>query len=330
MKISIISFSDTGAKLVEKIITLTDDEYTVFDQSFKEARNWIQREFFTCDAFIFVGATGIAIRYIAKLLVSKDKDPAIIVIDELGKFTIPILSGHIGGANALALKLASLLNSTPVITTATDLNNKFAVDAWSTEQGAVIDNISCIKTVSAKILKNEKIAFTSDFSGSATLPDELYFANKGETGICVSLDTTKKPFNNTLKVMPKILTLGVGCRKNTLVDAFENFILAELKKHHFSLKAVKAIASIDLKKDEECILAFSQKYKIPFTTFTGEELNSVKGDFTSSAFVKSITSVDNVCERSAVLKSEGTLLTKKEAKDGVTLAIAKTDWEYKF
>lgn len=330
MKIAMIAFSDKGMELSFKLTGFIEEEVVIFDKTKASLKEWLKDVFYSCKAIIFICAVGIAVRLVADLLVSKERDPAVVVIDEMENFVIPILSGHIGGSNALALKLAKNLNSTPVITTATDLHNKFAVDVWSTTYNCAIEDINKIKVISSKILKDEKIAFESDFDGVGDLPKELYFSKSGDAGICISLDINKKPFLETLKVMPKILTIGIGCRKGILFEDLESFILKIFKDNNISLKAVKYVASIELKKNEPCIIEFAKKYKVDFITFTSEQLNSVVGNFTKSAFVESITGVDNICERSAVLSSKGDILVGKVACNGITVAVAKAKWQYCF
>ncbi len=330
MTIAIAAFTDNGLALQAKLTHCVAEKFIVFDKQQSSIHDWLNKEFYTCKAIIFIGATGIAIRLVAKLIVSKDKDPAIIAIDELGGFVIPLLSGHIGGANALAAKLAAAIGATPVITTATDLNDKFAVDLWATRYNCAIDNIDCIKNISAAILKGKSIAFDSDFSGTSALPSQLYQAKTAQIGISLTLNSKKKPFATTLKIMPRILTIGVGCRKNTPTKIFEQLMLDTLEAHQLSLKAVTQLASIDLKKDEECILAFTKKYKLDFITFSAQQLKTVAGHFNKSAFVETTTGVDNVCERAAVLSSQGNIILNKTVSTGITLAIAQQDWEYHF
>ena len=128
--------------------------------------------------------------------------------------------------------------------------------------------------------------------------------------------------------MPRIVTVGVGCRKGVSAEVFEKFILKQLSQKNIAIQAVERIASIELKKYEPCILSFCDKYKIPFVTFTAEELQSVKGDFLSSDLVKTVTGTDNVCERSAVLASSyGTRILSKTSGNGCTCALAMRDWK---
>lgn len=334
MTIGIAAFTDGGASLLGRITAALGDTFHVYDKAKERVKPWLGREFQECDAIVFVGAAGIAVRLIAGLLSAKDKDPAVVVLDEKGNFAVPILSGHIGGANALARRLAEAIGATPVITTATDVNGVFAVDVWSVEHGCVIDDAASIKAVSAALLREEPVGFCGDFAMDGPLPEGLRMAESGPVGVCISLDASHKPFGTTLNVLPKIVSLGVGCRKGTPPCDFEAFVRETLESRRVSLKAVKSLSSIDLKKDEECIQRFAGKYGIPFTTFSGEELNRAEGRFTPSEFVKATTGVDNVCERSAALKiQEGggaLMIINKTAKSGMTLAAAIPSWRVSF
>jgi len=121
-----------------------------------------EEAFAKADQIIYIGAAGIAVRAIAPHIVSKDRDPGVAVIDELGKFVIPILSGHIGGANDMAKILAQMLGSTPVITTATDINGKLAIDTWAVNHNMTVANIETIKHISAAVLENREIGIYTD------------------------------------------------------------------------------------------------------------------------------------------------------------------------
>ena len=330
MKIGIIAFTENGNKLLKKIVSFSNEVFDCYDKKNQDLKLWISERFEQSDAIIFIGAVGIAVRLISGLIRAKDTDPAVIVIDEFGQYVIPVLSGHIGGANVLAGQIADQLNAIPIITTATDMNNKFAADVWSGKAGCVIDDISKIKEISSRVLKNEKVGFQSDFEIFGKLPDELCSVGNYEAGITVSVDQHKKPFPITLNVIPKIITIGVGCKKDTAFEEMEAFILKTLEANKISIKAVKYISSIEIKKDEVCLRKFSEKYKIAFTTFDALQLNAVKGVFQGSEFVRNTTGVDNVCERSAVLQSGGKLILGKTAQNGMTIAIAASKWRCEF
>ena len=251
-------------------------------------------------------------------------------MDDAGRYAISLLSGHLGGANELAGRLAQQLGAQAVITTATDLRGAFAVDVWSQKAGCVIGEVERIKWISSAILEGRPVGFRSDYPVSG-LPDCLR-EDEEELGICVSLDEWKSPFPRTLHVIPKILSLGVGCRKQLDSAIFEHTVLEVLREHRISLRAIKSAASVDIKKEEPCILEFCGQYKIPFRTFRAEALAQAGGDFTSSDFVKKTVGVGNVCERSAVLglAGEGSLLIRKQARNGVTVAVACENWRCVF
>ncbi|WP_455715194.1 cobalt-precorrin 5A hydrolase [Anaerosporobacter sp.] len=291
--------------------------------------------FHNVDAIIFVSACAIAVRSIAPFLESKTTDPAVIVIDELGQYVISLLSGHIGGGNELTKQIADFIGATPIISTATDLNHLFAVDVFATKNNMYIDDMNLAKQVSSDLLNHKEIGLTSDFPVKSPLPDHLRMQSPDETslpfGIAITLDDKKYPFEVTLRLIPKIITLGIGCKKGTPMEDIEFLILHTLAKHHISLHAIKQIASIDLKSSEEGLLSFCEKYHLPYITNTSAELASLEGDFTPSTFVKSVTGVDNVCERAALYQDpEGSLIIRKTVRNGVTIAVVLADYIIKF
>jgi cobalt-precorrin 5A hydrolase len=275
---------------------------------------------------VFIGATGIAIRSIAPYVKSKATDPAVLSLDEQGTFVIPLLSGHIGGANALALKIAQELQATPVLTTATDVNKLFAVDEWATRHNMAISSLSSAKTFAAYLVDGQTVGVCSDFPVREPLPKGLQLACEGAVGLAISLHKGVQPFVDTLVLRPRILHLGIGCRKGISMDAIEKLVLEQLQRLNLTLSLVTGIASIDVKKEEPGLLAFAREYALPFHCYTATQLQQVAGTFTPSAFVARTVGVDNVCERAAVLDSKGgKLLLKKTSLEGVTLAIAQED-----
>jgi len=285
------------------------------------------RVFDKADALIYVGACGIAIRAIAPYIKSKTTDPAVICVDELGTFCIALLSGHIGGGNRLTNKLAEKIGATPVVTTATDINQRFSVDAWAAENGFVIDSLAIAKEVSAQILERE-IPIYADVEIKGKLPAGLCKKESGDLGISVSV-YQKKPFDHTLTLIPKVLYLGIGCRRGTDAKVIEQAVAQVFADNQLDLRAIKGAASIELKKDEEGLLKFCEFYHLPVKFYSAEELLDVPGEFTSSGFVKGVTGVDNVCERSAAACG-GNLLIKKTARNGVTVAVSQVDWTIDF
>ena len=278
-------------------------------------------------AMIFVSSVGLAVREVAPHLKSKATDPAVLVLDELGQYVIPVLSGHIGGANELAKALAASLGAQAVITTATDINGRFSVDAWAVQNGCAIASLPLAKAVSAAVLEGD-VPFLSDFPVVTDLPRGLAPGDAGALGVYIGV-YEKTPFAKTLRLVPRVVRLGIGCRKGTDEETIRAAVNEALAAHGIDRRAVKCAASIDLKAEEAGLLAYCRSEGLSAEFYTADELRAVRGEFTPSEFVKSITGVDNVCERAALRNAE-TLLVKKTARSGVTVAAAAEHWEVRF
>ena len=320
---AVLAFSDTGLALGERLASFwrqTGDDAVLTRCEKGMLKKWTKAHFHG-DALVFIGSCGIAVRAIAPFLTNKTGDPAVIVIDEGATFVVSLLSGHIGGANDLAVGLARFLGATPVVTTATDIHGVFAIDAWAARRGYAIANPERIKTVSARLLAGETVRLQSDFPIAGNLPAGIVLCGAG-ANITVTHETGKNA--ETLRLIPPVLTLGVGCKAGTGEKTIQQAFASLLEKAGCHASAVARVCSIDLKAKEAGLLAFCQRHDLPFVTFSAAELMEVPGDFTASAFVRQVTGADNVCERSAVLGSgeNGRLLAGKTTANGVALALA--------
>ena len=324
MKAALFCFSDSGEKLAGKLCLLLGlEQDCIHNRSLQN----IGALFAESDALIFIGACGIAVREIAPYLKSKGTDPAVVVIDDQGKFVIPILSGHIGGANDLARKIAFLIGATAVITTATDGAGKFSCDTWAARNDFAISSMDMAKKVSAAILKND-IPIVSDHELPSSLPDGLFKGNSGDIGIYIGIHD-KSPFKETLCLIPRTLTVGIGCRKGTSEEHLLSVIKTVFADNGLDIRAVEKIASIDVKKEEAGLLSCVEKLNAELVFYSADELNALDGDFDESAFVKNTVGTGNVCERSA-LSAGGRLVVKKTALDGVTVAVAEKERRIEF
>lgn len=348
MKISTISFTANGSALNKKIhdsliangeecfsyaIGRYAGEYGLLIKE-ESLNNWCEKRFGTEDALIFIGATGIAVRAIAPFVKDKRTDPAVVVIDEQGNYVISLLAGHIGGANELTLSLAKMINAVPVITTATDVNHTFAVDVFAKKNGLFISSMPMAKRISAMVLDHKPIGFYSDYKVIGQV-DRVFTKEACETGVVISCNAHRSDFKYTLHLIPPIVHIGIGCRRGMDFSVIEEKILALLEEKDLSIYSVCDMSSIDLKKDEEGLLEFSKKYGIEFHTYNATQLNEAKGEFISSSFVKSITGVDNICERALVYNCQKDnkklkIIQKKLPVDGVTLALGIEDWSVRF
>lgn len=330
MKAAVIAFTDTSGKiaklLTEKIgaagYVISKRHIRGFSD-FNSLTALMKDIFGQYDALVFVGACGIAVRAIAPYVKSKVTDPAVVVIDEKGSFVIPILSGHIGGANELAVEISQITGGTPVITTATDINNKFSVDTFAVKNNLHIGDTKLIKEISSRVIAGEKIGLYTDYEVK-NIPD--CFSEKAEAGICISNDE-KKPFKITLNLFPKNIVVGIGCRRNC--ENIEEHIIDFLKTNNCSINSLCAAATIDVKKNEQGILDFCGKYKIPMNVFSAAELNDTEGEFKNSDFVKKTVGVGNVCERAAAA-ARASIMVHKTVFKGMTLALGKRDTKIDF
>lgn len=297
--IRVAYFTDTGKELALRLFDGWDEAIPEYRNEELSLGDWVEDSFKNHLPILFIGAVGIAVRAIAPCVNNKLKDSAVIVTDELGLNVIPILSGHFGGANDWARAIAEKIESNPVITTATDINNVFAVDVFARENGFKIKNKEMIKEVSRKVLKGEKL-------------------NAIETQDYLDIDG--------LWLVPKRLTLGIGCKKGKTFKEIFQFVTS-IYDEDYLYDNLYAISSIDVKASEIGLIKLAQYFGVPFVTYSADELSAAEGDFNESDFVKENVGVGNVCERSALLAAgeESTIIKAKEAFDGMTLAAAKRE-----
>ena len=325
----ILTFTDRGEQLGKRLAAVSGHRATVHRVG--DLKQTVGPLFVTGNVLVFIGAAGIAVRAIAPLLKSKAYDPAVIVIDEGGRFIVPIISGHIGRANSQARKIASLIGATAVITTATDVNKVFSFDGFAAEHGYLVVNPGMVKSVASAMLEGRTVGLYSDFAIDGGLPGSVELQDSGELGVSISLDQTAEPFKRTLKLMPKCHAVGIGARRGADAGLLEELFYATLSDHTILPETVSTIASIDIKSDEPAIKALAEKLRVEFVTYSAEQLNDVAGDFERSEFVWQTTGTGNVSEAAAYLASDGgALIQPKIARDGLTLAIARKDWRVDF
>lgn len=348
MNIRIIAFTDHGKSLADSLSESLGASSTRCGCGMT-LDEWVRDAFAGADALIFIGAAGICVRSIAPYIKSKTNDPAVVVLDETGKYVIPILSGHLGGANDLARRIARLIGAEPVITTATDRKNVFSVDAWARVQGCIVENPERIKVLSAKILTGNDIVIASDYPISGEIPDHVVIKKSrpdtGKSRESSDIDAALTVYRNyylpdskkILYIVPRIVCAGVGCRKEIAAANVERALREAFDEAGIFPRSLCGMFSIDLKKNEKGLLDYCTGRKIPFVTFTAGQLSELQGGFSSSDFVKEITGVDNVCERSALLGAAltqnaetGRLILRKHVYDGVTVALAVRDFRPDF
>ena len=330
MKTAFISVTNKGRELTKDLMQrsefgntkrfcfhkASDDK----SESFDDIKKLTETVFRKYDALVFVCACGIAVRAIAPFVDSKLTDPAVIVIDDCGKYVIPILSGHIGGANELAKKTAELIDAKAVITTATDNGKLFSPDSFAVSNGLIIDDMSAAKEIACAVINNEKIGIKSEY-GYKNAPSYIIEDDSCRTGMYIGTES-REPFEVTLKLIPKNIVLGIGCKKDSSIESISEAAKAAFEKAGKDMRRLCAVTSIDIKAHEKGLLEFCKMYDVMLVTYTADELMKTEGEFEPSDFVRSVTGADNVCERSAV-RYGGKLILKKQILNGVTAALAE-------
>ena len=323
--IRISYFTDEGRKVYSKL------EQALGNVTFEVKHDNTSLREFARDSFeehiplIFIGAVGIAVRTIAPFIDNKLSDIPVIVIDERGMNVLPILSGHYGMGNDLAKMIAERINANAIITTATDIENVYAIDSFAAKNGFRILDKSKIKNVSMKLLNGQMVYYKNDI-GNLSFEDEepkniKAVAEAEKPDFIFSNDENENA--DALILTPKTLVLGMGCKRGKGFEDLLEFILKDYSEEELR-DNLYAICSIDKKADEPGLLKLAAYLHTKFITFTAEELESAKGDFTESDFVKEKVGTGNVSERAAV-SIGAKLISKKQANDGMTKAYAIRD-----
>ena len=316
MRIKILYFTDKGKALAEQLKEGLPDHDAVIVPKGVPLAFVCGDAFADNEALLFVGAAGIAVRAISPFVRDKLTDPPVLVIDENGNFVIPILSGHVGGANSLALEIAGILGAQPVITTATDVSGAFSVDLFAKENDLRIANREGIAKVSSSALEGKPVTICiKDYP-----PEE-------PVDVLIADEEAAKGLKDPSKIVlcPRRYAIGMGCRRGKSSEELRVFAEEVLRDSGIDINDAGCIATIDVKKDEEGLKHLSQVWRMPLITFDAGLLAKAEGSFSHSETVLEKVGVDNVCERAAVLAA-GTgshLRVKKTARDGMTIAVAE-------
>jgi cobalt-precorrin 5A hydrolase len=305
------------------------------------------------DALVYHVSLGAVIRTIAPFLKGKDVDPAVVTVDDGKRFAISVLSGHVGGANELTEQVAAALGATPVVTTASDARATIPVDILGRELGWTLEDKANVTPVSAAVVNEKPVAFIQEcgeenwWTRPTPLPKNIQVftsiraAQKaGPTAApgqpfdayLVASDRATASLKEDLqdvwdKVViyrPKTLCLGMGCDAGTDLDEVWGLVETTFAEAGFSTKCIKAIASIDLKSNEESLHQLSQKTGASIEFFTRDQLNGRGTVSTPNPLVEKYTGAVGVSEPSAMLAAgtDSLVVTKHKSKRA-TLAVAR-------
>lgn len=333
MKNAIIMVSENSLGLAKKIQALLPDS-EIFSQKemegctvIKSYAQFMKENFSEQEGIVFIGAMGICVRSIAPCVKDKYNDPAVVCVDSTGKYVIPVLSGHIGGANSLARKIAAFIGGEAVVTTQSDNTGLWALDTLAVEYGwkTGLSRTQMNKVIALFVEKRPTALLLevrdkgTDFLES-TLPEHVkVFTSYNEIDFSrFKLLITVGPhiYSAPVPVLgyyPQVLHVGVGCRKQCNPDGIPVFIEERLKQDGFSHLAIASIGTIELKKDEPLFGALQSRWPwVGTNIWSKSDLEGIDVPNPSEKAFE-VTGVYGVAEGAALRSSgDGILLIEKQ------------------
>lgn len=339
--------TDEGGKLAHKLAAAhPGDIYN--KENFKEN---LRAGFGRYDSLVCIMATGIVVRILAPLIVHKTSDPAVVVLDQKGKYAISLLSGHLGGANDLAREMAAISGGEAVITTATDVAGELSFDTFAKKHDMAIENIGQLKHISGALLSRKKVNVFTDKNAAELYPELAKEQKRGMIAIlplseffktyaiesnipAVVIDERLFVSNSTvpqaapvLYLRPRTICAGIGCKRNMEQKPIEEALLQTLKEEGIHPFSLKCIATIPLKSDEPGIIGTAANLNVPLQIIPTEEIENLdisQLGIQTSEFVANQTGVLSVSTACSYLaSSKGTILRDKAKYKGITIALSK-------
>lgn len=346
MKHAVVALTRGGGELAAKIAAVEDCQVYLYAQrvegddpppgvkTFTSLPQLYAEILSEYSSVILIMALGIVIRTIVPYLRGKDQDPAVLVIDEQGKYVVSALSGHLGGANKLAQQLAAKLGGTAVITTSTDVQGKMAVDSLAVELGWQVEPLSGLRQVNGALANGEAIQFITDcdyligktLMGCSVADVNSVAQQKTNALVMVSNRHRHQSKDPSLYLRPANVYLGVGCRKGIEFSQVWQAVRHILQQYNVSEKSINGIASCTVKEGEAALEQLAQQLAVPLVFYTAAELGGVIKQYNlmGSDFVKSKIGVEAVCEPAAMKAATvPRLIASKQVFPGVTVAVAE-------
>ncbi|MBI5493110.1 MAG: cobalamin biosynthesis protein [Deltaproteobacteria bacterium] len=338
--LTVFPITDRGLALARRLEKKYRDVVIHRPAALKDGRlkHEVKAAFKGSRALLFISASGIAVRAIAPLLKGKHLDPAIVLMDEKGRFAVSLLSGHMGGANRLTKELASFFNATPVITTATDISNLPSIEDVCEKFALKIENPEAIKRINSEILKGNKAVIVDRYLGRRWRIKAAYgrhyilrasFPKDTRKAVAIISDKLLRPADRrrALVLRPREFVVGIGCKKGVGEKEIEAGIRKMMEGAGVSLLSIRNLATIDIKRHEKGLLDYAKKAGLPIDFYSAGELNKIKPPSGVSRFVKENTGAAGVCENAALLSSGGKRLWRRKKRLGkITIALARAGY----
>ena len=326
MKIGILAITAGGRKLAAQLAAqlaaeLDGAEVVPVDDGIKAALAGAWRRY---HGLVCVMATGIVVRAVAPLLSDKHRDPGLVVVDEGGQHAVSLLSGHLGGGNELARRVAAVCRGRAVITTASDVLGLPALDLWADGQQLVPAHPEVMTRAAARLVDQGALRVYSETAVDGLPAGLELVAEPAAAEIIVSIRTDWPP--TTLLLHPRCLVLGIGCNRGTPAQEMAAAIDELLAAHRLAPAAIRNLSSIDLKQDEPGLLELAASRRWPLAFYSKDELNQVAGLKPAPAVLKA-TGAGGVAEPAALLSSGNhQLMIRKQKWRNVTLALARANF----
>ncbi len=316
--LAILALTSGGRKLAARLAQKLPAE--VIDLEALGLAATLARAWPRCQGLILIMAAGIAVRAIAPLLRDKRSDPGVVVLDEAGRFAVSLLSGHLGGGNALARQVAAVTCGQAVITTASDTLGLTALDLWARHNGLLLVQGS-LTAASAALVNSGRITVFTELPGE--LPADFTAVPEPARAELVIANRLPAEEGALAVLCPRNLVMGIGCNRGTSKEQIEEAALETCRRHGLLFSAVGRLASIDLKQDEVGLLQFAAAHGLDLQWYSADLLNSVPGVAVSLA-AKKATGAKAVAEPAALLAAgTHTLLIRKTKWKDVTIALAE-------
>jgi len=318
-RLAVLALSRGGGELGRRLASDLGGEFFACKGRLASVMTEVWADF---NQIICIMATGIVVRTIAPLLQDKYRDPALVVCDELGRFAISLISGHLGGANALAEQVAAATGGQAVLTTASDVLGKTALDLWCRDRGLCPVDKEGFTQAMGKLVDRGSLRLWSRYP-LEDLPADLLLVKERQTADLV-IDCQIEANGHSTLLVPKALVVGVGCNRGTPAEVIGQAVQATCEQHNLHPAAIARLASIDLKQDEVGLLAYAAKHGLHIDFYSKDQLNQVE-EVSSSEAVLRATGAKGVAEPAALLSAGASarLLVPKMKWVDATTAVAE-------
>lgn len=318
MKLAVVTVTEKGVRNGLRIKEKINCDVFTISKFMKEKtllienrlQNFFEKNILEYDTFLFITAAGIAVRTIAPFIKSKDRDPAVLTMDEEGNFIISLLSGHLGGANEAAKILGEITGAVPVISTASDVSGKIAVDTIAMKINGKLESLESAKKVTSLIVAGKEVCIK--------VPENI--ENENSEGVI--LISNRKNIE-IAKIIPQNIVVGIGCKKNKEAEKIIDAVKDSLEKLNLCEESIRIFATVDIKENEAGIISTAEYFGKELKIIFREEIQKIENNFETSEFVKKLIGVGAVSAPCAFIEGNGRgkFLAEKLKYEGITISI---------